>query len=65
MCVPIIEKSGSSALLMNGRVCEWKMMFAAMYCFLIRNCGKFFFRIGGRESYFSNNTEQKAASISS
>ena len=36
-----------------------------MYFFFIRNNGKFFFRIGGRESYFSDNTEQKAASFSS
>src|SRR6266852_3042040 len=37
----------------------------AMYCFFIRNYGKYFFRLGDRESYFSRNMGQKTASISS
>src|SRR5260221_5221453 len=37
----------------------------AIYCFFIRNYGKYFFRSSDRESYFSRNMEQKAASICS
>src|SRR3989442_1566125 len=37
----------------------------AIYCFFIRNYGKYFFRSSDRESYFSRNMEQKTASICS